>query len=72
MLLSLPSPMAKKDTKEVISVVAELTISSSLGEETIRSFDKAWHRMPEIGKITTPINCRLNGFVRKTDEELKC
>lgn len=62
--------MAKKDTKEVISVVAECTITSSLGVEVVRSFDLAWHRMLEIGKTTTPVKCRLNGFVRKTDEEL--
>lgn len=51
-------------------VVAELVITSSLGQETIRSFDKAWHRMREIGQTTVPVNCRLTGFVRKTDEEL--
>lgn len=62
--------MAKKDTKEVISVVAECTITSSLGVEVVRSFDAAWHRMREIGKTTTPVNCRFTGFVRKTDEEL--
>ena len=62
--------MAKKDGKEVISVVAELTLTSSNGVEVVRSFDKAWHRMREIGKTTTPVKCHLNGFVRKTDEEL--
>lgn len=60
----------RKDDKEKITVVAELVITSSLGQETIRSFDKAWHRMRDIGRITTPVNCRLTGFVRKTDEEL--
>lgn len=63
--------MADKSKKEVISVVAECTITSSLGVEVVRSFDLAWHRMREIGKTTTPVNCRFTGFVRKTDEELK-
>lgn len=62
--------MAKKDDKEKITVVAELVITSSLGEETIRSFDRAWHRMQEVGETTLPVKCRLIGFVRKTDAEL--
>jgi hypothetical protein len=56
---------------EKMSVVAELVITSSLGTETVRSFDKAWHRMREIGQTTTPVNCRLTGFVRKTEAEMK-
>ena len=63
--------MSDKSKKEVISVVAECTITSALGVEVVRSFDLAWHRMREIGQTTTPVKCRLNGFVRKTDEELK-
>lgn len=63
--------MAKaKSDKEKITVVAELVITSALGQETVRSFDKAWHRMQEVGESTLPVNCRLKGFVRKTDEEL--
>lgn len=57
----------KKDEKDVMTVVAELEVTSPLGKETIRSFDKAWHRFREL---PTPTNCRLIGFVRKTDEEL--
>jgi hypothetical protein len=57
----------KKDDKEVMTVVAELRITSLLGEETIRSFDKAWTRFREL---PTPTNCCLLGFVRKTDAEL--
>jgi len=57
----------KKDDKEVLSVVAELEVTSSLGKERVRSFDKAWHRFLEV---PCPSNCRLIGFVRKTDEEL--
>lgn len=62
--------MAKKKDDDKITVVAELVVTSSLGQETIRSFDKAWYRMRDISQITTPVNCRLIGFVRKTDEEL--
>jgi hypothetical protein len=62
--------MAKKKDDDKITVVAELVVTSSRGQETIRSFDKAWHRMREIGQTTVPVNCCLIGFARKTDEEL--
>jgi hypothetical protein len=64
--VSKPNPKSEK-----ISVVAECVITSALGTETVRSFDLSWHRMREIGQTTTPVNCRLTGFVRKTDEEIK-
>lgn len=59
--------MAKKKDEKEITVVAELLVTSPLGEEKIRSFDKAWHRMREL---PTPAKSLLLGFVRKTDEEL--
>jgi hypothetical protein len=59
--------VTKKADKEAMTVVAELVVTSPLGQETIRSFDKAWERFREL---PTPTNCRLTGFVRKTDAEL--
>jgi hypothetical protein len=58
-------------TPEKMTVVAELRLTYDGKTEMVRSFDKAWHRMREIGRTTTPVNCRLMGFVRKSDEELK-
>jgi hypothetical protein len=59
--------MGKKDDKSTISVVAELEVTSLLGTDRIRSFDKAW---TAFRAAPTPTTCRLLGFVRKTDEEL--
>jgi len=53
-----------------ITVVAELTIESTQGVETIRSFDRAWHRMRELAATSAPVRVRLQGFVRRTPEEL--
>jgi hypothetical protein len=54
------------DEKKV-SMVAELTVESPLGAETVRSFDAAWTRMREL---PSPSSMRLERFVRKTDEEM--
>jgi len=56
---------------EKMSVVAELELTSSQGTEIVRSFDTAWHRMREISRETTPVKCKLRGFVRKTEAEMK-
>ncbi len=53
---------SKKTEKEIITVVAELTVSSSEGDEIVKSFDKAWHRALELPK---PVTVTFNGFVRK-------
>lgn len=42
-------------------MVAQLTVTSPLGAETIRSFDKAWHRSLEL---PLPVLVRFEGFVR--------
>jgi hypothetical protein len=63
-------PKPKKDDSQ-LTVVAELTLTHADGTtEIVRSFDKAWHRMREIGETSLPVKCRLNGFVHKTDEEI--
>ncbi len=54
------SPYGKKAT-----LVAECVVTSSLGVEHIKSFDKAWHRMLEIGETYPPVKCKFVGFVRK-------
>lgn len=51
----------KKDDKE-ITVVAELKVSSGDQTETIRTFDKAWHRVLEL---PTPATMSFNQWVRK-------
>ena len=58
--------MAKKNDQEM-TVVAELEVTSPLGKETVRSFDKAWRRLMEL---PVPVRSHLIGFVRKNDEEL--
>ena len=64
--------MAKhpKQDDQKMTVVAELILTYPGGTEIVRSFDRAWHRMREIAKTASPVNCRFNGFVRKTDEEI--
>lgn len=62
----MPSKPSKK-TKDEITVVAELTVTSSEGQEIIKSFDKAWHHMLELGTRTLPVNAKFNGFVRIED-----
>lgn len=52
----------KKKDKEVITVVAELTVTSLDGSQVVRGFDKAWR----VGyKEPVPVNIHFNGFVRK-------
>ena len=53
---------AKKDKKEDVPLVAELSVISPLGEEIVRTFDKAWHRALEV---PTPVNLSFRAFVRK-------
>jgi hypothetical protein len=48
--------------KEVITVVAELTVTSSEGTETIRTFSDAWVRAKEL---PTPVLDSFNQWVRK-------
>jgi hypothetical protein len=50
--------------KVTIPTVAELKVTHSGGEETIRTFDKAWHRMRELAQTTSPVKCSFVGFVR--------
>lgn len=55
--------MAKTQEKDKrATVVAELTVTSSEGVETLKSFDNAWHRALELPK---PVEVRFTGFVRK-------
>lgn len=51
--------MSKKDQNKV-TVVAECTVESESGIETIRSFDKAWHRALEVA----PAKLTFQRFVR--------
>lgn len=53
---------SKKDKSKEVTVVAELTVTSPVGVEVIKSFDAAWHRSLELPK---PVHTILNGFVRK-------
>jgi hypothetical protein len=56
---------------EKMTVVAELELTHPGGKEIVRSFDTSWHRMLEIAKTSTPVRCKLNGFVRKTEKEME-
>ncbi len=55
-----------------MTVVAELHLTWTGGEQTVRSFDTAWHLMLELAAIegNCPVNCKLMGFVHKTKAEL--
>jgi len=57
---------------EKLSVVAQLHLTWTGGEQTVRSFDTAWHLMLELAAIegNCPVTCKLTGFVRKTEAEL--
>lgn len=59
--------MAKKTGEKFVepTVVAMLTITSSLGEESVISFDRAWERSLEIASTTLPVSISFVGFVRK-------
>lgn len=50
-----------KDTENKPTVQAELVIKSPEGQETIRTFDKAFHRALEL---PTPVNIKFNRWVR--------
>jgi hypothetical protein len=49
-----------KDKKEIVAI-AELEVSWSNGKETIRTFDRAWHRALEL---PIPVTVSFKRFAR--------
>lgn len=53
--------MPPKKEEKRIPMVAQLQVTSAEGVETIRTFDRAWHRAFEL---PTPVNIKFIQFVR--------
>jgi hypothetical protein len=50
-----------KDKKEPVTVIAELEVTWPGGRETIKTFDKAWHRALEL---LVPVTVSFKRFAR--------
>lgn len=50
-----------KDKKLEVKVIAELEVVSPEGKETIKTFDKAWHRALQL---PVPVNINFIRFGR--------
>lgn len=57
--------MAVKKSNEKVTVEAMCIVTHAGGEERIRTFDKAWHRLLEV----QPGTLTFHGFVRKEEKK---